>query len=301
MFACATYMASAKGRTGYATTVVAETAGPVQSGSGIAIVADAGIQDDLGEVDTLVVVGGPGIVACATNSPSVRFVATLAARVRRVASVCTGAFLLGAAGLLDGRRAVTHWQYAEAFSNAFPSAILDRDAIYTKDGPVYTSAGVTAGMDLALALVESDLGRTTSMQVARYLVMFLHRSGRQSQLSVQLSGQSAKSEPLDATQAYVLEHLTADLSVEALAARVGMSPRNFARVFRQKLGMTPAVFVERARLDASRRLLEQTTLGIEEIARASGFALAETLRRVFARNLATSPTAYRRACALRGA
>lgn len=302
VFACASWTIGEDGRDpGYRTTVVAERAGAVRAASGLEVVAHRGIDDDLGNVDTLVVVGGPGVVRAATDSAAVTFVRNAAGRARRVASVCTGAFLLGAAGLLDGRKAATHWQYAGMLAQAFPSARLDNDAIYTKDGPVYTSAGVTAGMDLALALVESDLGRSTSMQVARYLVMYVHRAGGQSQRSPQLTEQSAEALPLDDTKTYVLENVRADLSVAALAARVAMSPRNFARMFKRKVGRTPAQFVEEARLDAARRLLEQTTSSIDEVARAVGFGPPETLRRAFVRNLGVSPGEYRKRCAVRGA
>ncbi len=301
VFACASWSIEEAGRApAYRTTVVAERAGAVRAASGLEVVAHRGIDDDLGDVDTLVVVGGPGIARAATDSGAVRFVRDLASRSRRVASVCTGAFLLGAAGLLDGRKAATHWQYAEMLAQAFPAALLDGDAVYTKDGPVYTSAGVTAGMDLALALVESDHGRATSMHVARYLVMYVHRAGGQSQRSPQLTEQSAEALPVDDTKTYVLENVRADLSVAALAARVAMSPRNFARVFKRKVGRTPAQFVEQARLDAARRLLEQTTCSVDEISRASGFGLPETLRRAFVRELGVSPGEYRKSCALRG-
>ncbi|AKU96641.1 Transcriptional regulator, AraC family [Labilithrix luteola] len=292
VFTCASVIARERGRgEGYRTTLFAEAAGPIRSFSGIDVVAQRGL--GARTVDTLVVVGGPGVVQAAEDPRLVRFVQRMATRARRVASVCTGAFVLGAAGLLDGRRATTHWEHTRSLAHLFPKATVDEDAIYTRDGSVYTSAGITAGMDLALALVEEDYGRDLALAVARYLVMALQRAGGQSQFSVQLRSQTATRDPLRAVQSYVYDNLGADLSVPTLARKAGMSPRNFARLFGREVGTTPATFVEQARIDAARRLLEQTSRSIEEIADAAGFGRAESLRRAFARNLSVSPQEYR--------
>jgi transcriptional regulator GlxA family with amidase domain len=208
--------------------------------------------------------------------------------------VCTGAFLLAEAGLLDGRRATTHWASCRELARRYPRVQVDPDPIFVRDGNVHTSAGVTAGMDLALALVEEDHGREVALGVARWLVLFLKRPGGQSQFSAQLSAQLAAREPIQELQAWVIENVDADLSVEALARRAGMSPRNFARVFTRETGVTPACFVETARVEAARRRLEQEgARGVEAIAAACGFGSAETMRRAFLRRVRVSPSDYR--------
>ena len=214
-------------------------------------------------------------------------------RARRLTSVCTGAFLLAAAGLLDGRRATTHWGVWEQLRDAFPAVDVDPDPIFIRDGNVYTSAGVTAGMDLALALVEEDVGRATALAIARRLVMFLKRPGGQSQFSAGISVELARRDSLRDLQVWIVEHPDADLSVDALAKRVGMSPRNFARVFARELRMTPARFVERTRVDAARRRLEESVNGVESVANECGFRSAETMRRAFIRSVRVSPVQYR--------
>jgi len=196
--------------------------------------------------------------------------------------VCTGAFLLAEAGLLDGRRATTHWGACRQLAERYPRVAVDPDPIFVRDGRIYTSAGVTAGMDLALALVEEDHGREVALAVARELVMFLKRPGGQSQFSVPLMAQAADRQPLRDLQAWIGEHPGADLSVAALARRAAMSARNFARVFTREVGMTPARFVERARVEAARRRLEESSSGVEVIATESGFNSAEIMRRVAA-------------------
>jgi transcriptional regulator GlxA family with amidase domain len=210
-----------------------------------------------------------------------------------MASVCSGAFLLAAAGLLDGRRATTHWSVCELLADTFPMTRVEPDSIYVRDGNIATSAGITAGMDLALALVEEDHGRDVALEVARWLVLFMRRPGGQSQFSTQLRAQSAEREPLRDLQTWIVENPTADLSVGALATRVAMSPRHFARVFARETGVTPAVYVERIRVDLARRLLEETGLGLEAEADASGFGSVETLRRAFHRTLGVAPSDYR--------
>jgi transcriptional regulator GlxA family with amidase domain len=207
--------------------------------------------------------------------------------------VCTGAFVLAAAGLLDGRRATTHWRSCASLARRYPQITVDADPIFVRDGNIYTSAGVTAGMDLALALVEEDHGREVALHVARELVLFLRRPGGQSQFSAQLAVQAADREPLRELQAWIADHLDQDLSIPALAARVAMSERNFARVFTREVGVTPARFVETARIEAARRRLEESSHGVEAVAAQCGFGTAESMRRTFLRRLRVPPSAYR--------
>jgi transcriptional regulator GlxA family with amidase domain len=210
-----------------------------------------------------------------------------------VVGLCTGSFVLAEAGLLDGRSATTHWAFCDELARRFPGVKVQPDPIYVRDGGVYTSAGATAGLDLVLALVEEDLGRRVALTVAQWMVVFLKRPGGQSQFSVQLSTQMAGRQPLRDMQAWVLDHPGADLSVEALARRVNMSPRNFFRVFVREVGMTPGRFVERVRVEAARRLLEETSRGVPDVATASGFGSQEAMRVAFRRALGVSPKGYR--------
>ena len=207
--------------------------------------------------------------------------------------MCSGAFLLARAGLLAGRRATTHWSVCDELARIFPDTTVDPDAIYVRDGNVATSAGITAGMDLALALVEEDLGRELALEVARWLVLFVRRPGGQSQFSTQLRSQSAERAPIRELQTWIVEHPTDDLSVGNLASRVAMSPRHFARVFTRETGVTPAVYVEATRVELGRRLLEETGLGLDAVAEAAGFGSVETLRRAFHRTLGVAPSDYR--------
>ncbi len=217
----------------------------------------------------------------------------LAERSRRVASVCTGAFVLAAAGLLDGRRATTHWGWCDELQRRHPAVTVERDPIFVVDGALRTSAGVTAGMDLALALVEEDLGPRVALDVARWLVVFVKRPGGQAQFSAQLAAQAADRAPLRDLQAWMADHLDADLSVPALAARACMSERHFARAFKAETGMTPAAHVEALRVERARLALEAGATPIDAVARRCGFGTVETLRRAFARRLGVSPSAYR--------
>lgn len=215
-------------------------------------------------------------------------------RAERLVSVCTGAALLADAGLLDGRRATTHWAYCESLARRHPKVTVEPDPIYVRDGNVATSAGVTAGIDLSLALVEEDLGREAALTVARHLVVFLRRPGNQAQFSAQLSAQTARREPLREVQHWITEHPGEDLSVEALAARARLSPRHFARAFQAETGTTPGRYVERVRVEHARRLLEDTADGVEEISRACGYGTPEAMRRAFLKSLGTAPAEYRR-------
>jgi transcriptional regulator GlxA family with amidase domain len=277
----------------YTTEVVAADKDGVSTSSGLQLRPDRTLASCRGPIDTLIVAGGEGVPAALADGRVVRFIERAAPRSRRVASVCNGAFFLAAAGLLDGRRATTHWSGCETLARRHPEIEVDEDAIFVKDGDVYTSAGVTAGMDLSLALVEEDLGRRTALEVARWLVLFLKRPGGQSQFSTQLSAQIAEREPLRDLQAWIADHLDADLSVAALAERAHMSPRNFARAFRGEVGVTPAAYVEAARVEAARVALDGTREPIESIARRCGFGTVETMRRAFHRRLGVGPSSYR--------
>jgi transcriptional regulator GlxA family with amidase domain len=240
-----------------------------------------------------VVVGGERAYEASTDPELVAWVRRAARRSRRVASVCTGAFVLAAAGVLEGRRATTHWRACKDLARLYPGVAVDSDPIFVRDGNVWTSAGVTAGMDLALALVDDDLGRDVALMTARQLVLFVQRPGGQSQFSAQLGAQVAARDPLRDLQHWIAEHPEEDHAVERLAARVSMSPRNFARVFRHEVGSTPAAYVETVRVEAARRLLETTGLGAAEIARTAGFGSPETMRRAFARRVGANPMEYR--------
>lgn len=278
---------------GHRVELAAPVAGPVRSSSGLGLVAEHAVADVRGPVDTLVVAGGPGTRAAARDPEVVTAVGRLAARSRRVASVCTGAFVLAASGLLDGRRATTHWASCDLLARLHPAVSVEPDAIFVRDGDVWTSAGVTAGIDLALAMVEQDLGRAAALRVARQLVVFLKRPGGQSQFSAQLAGQFSDQAAMRDLQAWIVDHLADPLTVERLAARAVMSPRHFARVFRRDTGVTPARFVGRARVEAARRALEDTNQSVDAIATTCGFGTAETMRRTFLRTLRASPREYR--------
>jgi len=282
------------GRDHYTTELVATKGSTVRATSGVAFGIDRRLSDVRGTVDTLMVAGGDGTVAAMGDRALIDGVRRVAGRSRRVSSVCSGAFILAEAGLLDGRRATTHWSWCDALAARYPAVTVEPDPIYVRDGDVYTSAGVTAGMDLALAMVEDDLGRDIALTVARRLVLFLRRPGNQSQFSAQLAAQVAHRDTLRDVQQWLADHPDADLSVAAMAARAGMSERNFARCFKDEIGVTPGRYVEGVRLEVARRLLEETDETIARIATASGFGTPETMRRVFLRALRIGPTEYRR-------
>lgn len=277
----------------YTIEIVSEVPGPLRMESGLQLFAARTLRGLRGPVHTLMVPGGAGVSAAIASPLFLPWLKRQAAAATRVASVCTGARLLGAAGLLDGRRATTHWRFCDLLARENPDVRVEPDAIFVRDGNVWTSAGITAGMDLALAMVEEDHGRRVALAAARMLVIFLKRPGGQSQFSAQLAAQVAEREPLRDLQAWIVENPGEDLRIEALASRVAMSPRNFARAFTRETDMTPARFVEQARLGAARRRLEDTTAGVNTIAAECGFGTAETMRRAFLRALATSPSAYR--------
>jgi transcriptional regulator GlxA family with amidase domain len=278
---------------GYAVELVAVDPDPLRASNGLRVVPDRALEGCRGGIDTLVVAGGRGVREASQDERLISWLRLAARRSRRVTSVCTGAFLLARAGLLDGRRATTHWAACDALARTHPAVEVDPDPIFVRDGNVYTSAGVTAGIDLALALVEEDVGRAAALEVARNLVLFVRRPGGQAQFSATLAGQSASRPGIRELQSWISENLDADLSVPALAQRAFMSPRNFARVFAQQVGTTPGAYVESVRVERARTLLETTDLHVEEIARACGVGTVETLRRAFGRRVRVSPSDYR--------
>ena len=282
------------GRTNYKIEIASSDGNGVRTSSGLQLGVDHAIADVRGPIDTLLVAGGRGVDDATADPHLVNHVARLATNARRVTSVCTGAFLLAEAGVLDGKRATTHWASCDRLAQRYPAVTVDPDPIFVRDGNVATSAGVTSGMDLALALVEDDLDRSVALAVARRLVLFLRRPGTQSQFSAQISGQISERNPLRDAQRYIADHPDADLSVAALARRAGMSDRNFARCFRDEVGTTPARYVEQARVETARRLLEETDEDVATVARRAGFGTSETMRRTFLRIVRTSPNDYRR-------
>ncbi|MFE7388467.1 GlxA family transcriptional regulator [Streptomyces sp. NPDC057582] len=264
---------------------------PVRTSVGLTLVPDGSLAD-AEPPHTLLVPGGQG-----TRHPDpalVDWLRTQALHAERLVSVCTGALLLAAAGLLDGHRVTTHWVVAEHLARAYPDVEVDPDPIFVRDGKLATSAGVTAGIDLSLALVEEDFGRQVALTVARHLVVFLRRPGNQAQFSAQLTAQTARREPLREVQHWITEHPDDDLSVDALAARARLSPRHFARAFQTETGMTPGRYVDRVRLEHARRLLEDTTDGVAGIARTCGYGTPEAMRRAFIKALGAAPAEYRR-------
>ncbi|MFJ8311321.1 MULTISPECIES: GlxA family transcriptional regulator [unclassified Streptomyces] len=264
---------------------------PVSSHCGLRLMADSALAD-AEPPDILLVPGGEG-----TRRPDPRLIDWLRVHGPRAASlvsVCTGALLLAETGLLDGRRATTHWVACDHMARRYPAVRVDPDPIFVRDGSIATSAGVTAGIDLALALVEEDHGREAALAIARNLVVFLRRPGNQAQFSAQLAAQTARREPLRELQQWITEHPDGDLSVEALAGRARLSPRHFARAFHAETGTTPGRYVERVRLEHARRLLEETPDGVREVSRASGYGTPEAMRRAFVKSLGTAPAEYRR-------
>lgn len=265
----------------------------VRGRSGLHLLADACLAElsPVKSRDTIIVTGrGSSLEESAAIAAWLK---AAAPRARRVVSVCAGAFILARAGLLDGKKATTHWKSLDELESEYPRIAVQKGPIYVHDGAIWTSAGASSGFDLSLALVEEDMGFAVAKAVAQYLVMYLRRPGGQSQFSCYLAAQADSDGPIREVQSWAMEHLSADLSVEALAARSAMSPRNFARVFAKETGTTPARFVEDLRLDAARQRLEMGTETIEEVARACGLAGGLALRRVFDRDLGVSPSEYR--------
>jgi transcriptional regulator GlxA family with amidase domain len=275
----------------YAVRIVAGSGPTVEASAGVGIAVHPLSPTDA-VLDTLLVAGGDGVHAAAEDAALVGWVRKRAARARRTASVCTGAFLLAASGALNGRRAVTHWEFCAELARRFPLIRVEPDPIFLHDGPFWTSAGVTSGIDLALALVEEDLGRTTALAVARYLVVFFKRPGGQAQFSEMLSLQ-ATDDKFGALHDWISNHLAGDLSLPVLAKQAGMSERSFSRHYAEATGLTPARAIERLRVEGARHLLSETRLPIKRISQRCGFGSEETMRRSFMRLLATTPQDYR--------
>jgi len=278
---------------GYQCDILAATPGPVRTSCGIELVATQSYCDVRDGLDTLAVAGGLAAEQASKDSSLVEWVGSMAPRVRRMASICNGAFILAAAGLLHHRRVTTHWLFSDLLATEYPSIQVDSSLLFARDGNIYTSGGITAGIDLALALVEEDLGREVALATARIMVVFPHRPGGQSQFSSYIKMEAKNRPDISELQAWILGHTGEDLSVSALADRMAMSPRNFARLFHSETGDTPAQFTERARADAARCKLEQTVVPVETIAEECGFGNAERMRRTFQRLFEVSPHDYR--------
>ncbi|HBK06567.1 MAG TPA: AraC family transcriptional regulator [Acetobacteraceae bacterium] len=275
----------------YAVKLVAPMAGAVTSSSGMTLFAESlPLQQE--PIDTLIVAGGPGTRSACDDPVLLDWLVARASAARRVTSVCTGAFVLATAGLLDGRRATTHWSRCAELAARFPAIHVEQDPIYINDGTIWTSAGVTAGIDMALALVEADLGRMVATLIARWLVVFAKRPGGQAQFSAGLA-LSGSDNTFDRLHDWMKQNLRGNLAVPALAEQAGMSERSFLRHYRQVTGLTPARAVERVRVEAARQALGATSLPIKRIARDCGFGTEETMRRSFMRVLAVPPHEYR--------
>jgi transcriptional regulator GlxA family with amidase domain len=275
----------------YRVEIVAPQAGPFVTSSGMRLHAERAYRD-VRAADTLLVSGGRGFAAARTDTRMLAWIRTMSGRVQRFGSVCNGALVLAASGLLDGRRATTHWAYLKELQARGRHEICG-DAIYVRDGNVYTSAGVTAGMDMALGMVQEDWGRPVALAVARELVLFMQRPGGQSQFSAQLTAQFSEDDRVRKLQLWMLDHLADDLTVPRLAERAAMSERNFVRRFVETVGTTPGRYVRRIRLEAARRKLEEGDLQVARVAAVCGFGTEETLRRTFAASLGVTPGAYR--------
>jgi transcriptional regulator GlxA family with amidase domain len=275
----------------YRVEIVAARPGPFATSSGMRLIAERGYRT-VRSADTLLVAGGVGHTEAQADAALHKWLRAMSGKVTRLGSICNGALILAAAGLLSGRRATTHWAFLRDLQKILGAAVCD-DAIYIRDGNRYTSAGVTAGMDMALAMLEEDWGTPVALAVARELVLFLKRPGGQSQFSDYLAAQFSENSALKGLQLWMLEHLAEDLSVARLAERAAMSPRNFARHFNHSVGVSPGQYVRQLRLNAARRKLEQTPLRMRQIAQRCGFGSEESLRRSFIAALGVSPAAYR--------
>ena len=259
-----------------------------------ALLGDQTYRECRDHFDTVLVAGGDGAQYSRFQPAFLDWLREQCAGARRFGSVCTGSLVLAKAGLLNGRRATTHWNWCGELARDYPRVIVDPDPIYIKDGNCYTSAGVTAGIDLSLALVEEDLGSPLALQIAQMMVVFLRRPGGQSQFSASLAAQSTESPVLNDLLAWLADNVRRDLSIAMLARRAAMSPRNFARIFSQEVGKTPGKHIEDLRLEVARRHLESRSSSLSEVARASGFKSAEVMRRAFMRRLGITPGRYRK-------
>lgn len=279
----------------YDIVLAAPAAGPVAASSGIALLATHAVDDPALAPDTVLLAGGPGARAIRDDTALVANVHALCGQAARVGSICTGTFALAATGALDGRRATTHWAHFDEFTEAFPTTAIDRDALFVVDGKFHSSAGITAGIDSALAMVEHDLGRAVALQVAQALVVFLKRPGGQSQFSPHLAAEADAADPdrFGELRRWIAAHLADDLTVDLLAGRVAMSPRNFARRFFEAMNVTPLRYVQQLRIDAARRMLSGSDASVARVAERCGFASAEAMRLAFQRELKVSPSDFR--------
>jgi transcriptional regulator GlxA family with amidase domain len=292
VFASANDFATEAGATPpYELRVVTQAGRSVTASAGVELAA-AALPPIGSPLDTLMIAGGQGVEAAAADPALVDWVRQRAKHARRVASVCTGAFLLAASGVLDGKRAATHWSLCAELARRFPAIRVEPDPIFVRDGSIWTSAGVTAGIDLALALVEQDLGRAAALAVARYLVVFLKRPGGQAQFSAALALQAAE-DKFGALHDWIGKHLAEDISLPVLARQAGMSERSFSRHYAEVTGLTPGRAVEQLRVEAARRLLLESRLPAKRISQRCGFGSEETMRRSFMRLLSVSPQDYR--------
>jgi transcriptional regulator GlxA family with amidase domain len=265
----------------------------IMTSTGATIVCSTTVYEICEQIDTLII-GGFSLDFNWKNCPElIEWTKKQLGNVRRIASVCIGAFVLAEAGLLEGKRATTHWEFARQLQKSYETTRVDSDPIYIKDGNIYTSAGAASGIDLALALIEEDCGHDISLKVAQRLVLYLRRPGNQSQFSNLLLQQVSSKKPIQEIQQWILSNLKGNLNVEVLAEKVSMSPRNFARVFLTETGNSPAKYVENARLESSKRYLEESALSQDEIAQKCGFGSADTLRKVFLRKMGITPSHYK--------
>lgn len=269
----------------------------VATSSGLPIVCEGSIKSVNYEVDTVLVSGIPNAPVNMVSKEVLNWIREQSRTSRRIGSICAGAFILAEAGILNGKRATTHWRVCDKLARCYPKVKVESDPIFVKDGNVYTSAGISTGMDLSLALVEEDYGKDVALAVARELVLYLKRPGNQSQFSSILTHQRTDYQPIREIQDWIIEHLYEDLTVEILAEKVSMSPRNFARVFLRESGITPAKYIEKLRLETARRRLEETKLTLDEISNECGVGNADALRRLFLRHMKTTPSDYRRSFA----
>ena len=292
VFSTANWLAEGPG-TRYQVELVSADAGPVRSDSGIRFEVDRTLRSRALQPDVLVIAGGVGAEAAAEDRSFINRVRSLARQTDQVAAICTGAIILAQTGLLDGRAATTHWSAAADFSHRFPAVRLEADRIFVHDDGVWTSAGVTAGIDLAMELVRRDYGEAVAAEVARHLVVYLQRSGGQTQYSSHLAAQHAGHPTIRDVQTSIVQAPADDHSLAALASRAMMSERPFQRVFKQQTGTTPGRYVEQVRIDQARRLLESTTHSLSTIGRSSGFGTLETFLRAFHRQLGITPSQYR--------
>ncbi|TKB75216.1 MAG: GlxA family transcriptional regulator [Nitrospira sp.] len=292
VFALSSRLAQGDSVPPYQLVVLADRAGPFRATSGLSLVADGSWRDFHGQADTLLVAGGPDMAHVLGNRRLLAWLRAMSGRTRRIGSICTGAFALAEAGLLESRRATTHWMDVERLAKEYPKVTVEPDAIYVKDRNIFTSAGITAGMDLALALVEEDLGREAALAVARMLVLYLKRPGGQSQFSTRLQAQATEGRRLTSLLSWLADHYQEPITVEAMASRAAMSERTFARVFVLETGDTPAYYLEKLRLEHAARLLETSGISLDVAARDCGFTGREQLRRTFQRHRGITPQDY---------